>query len=78
MGNLHPALIGRCYREFGFPPMFTVLRTFVHMLQIAAMVSIGFVLLSLLEGKYAKKLANLISHSILTRVERKAAARSRL
>ena len=78
MGDLHPALIGRSYREFGFPPMFTILRTFAHMLQIAAMVSVGFALLSLLEGKYAKKLANLISGSILTRVERKAAARSRL
>jgi len=78
MGNLHPALIGRCYREFGFPPMFTILHTFVHLLQIAAMVSVGFALLSLLEGEHAKKLANLISGSILTRVERKAAARSRL
>jgi hypothetical protein len=78
MGNLQPTLIGRCYRKSGFPPMFTILRTFVHMLQIAAMVSAGFVLLSLLEGKYTKKLANLISRGILTRVERKAAARSRL
>jgi hypothetical protein len=48
------------------------------MFQIAAMVGVGFALLSLLEGKHAKKLAKLISRSILAGPERKAAARSRL
>jgi hypothetical protein len=48
------------------------------MFQIAAMVGVGFALLSLLESKYAKKLAKLISRSILGRPQRKAAARSRL
>jgi hypothetical protein len=58
--------------------MITILQSFVHMLQIAAMVGVGFALLSLLEGKYVKKLAKLISRNILARPQRKAAARSRL
>jgi hypothetical protein len=58
--------------------MITILHSFVHMLQIAAMVGVGFAVLSLLEGKYAKKLAKLIFRSILARPQRKAAARSRL
>jgi hypothetical protein len=48
------------------------------MLQVAAMVSVGFGLLSLLEGDYAKKFANLISRRVLALPRRKAAARSRL
>jgi hypothetical protein len=58
--------------------MFTILRTFVHMLQIAAMVSVGFALFSLVEGGHTKKLANLVFRRILARPQRKAAARSRL
>jgi hypothetical protein len=58
--------------------MFMVLRSFVHMLQIAAMVCVGFALLSLLESDYTKKLANLIFHRTVARPQRKAAARSRL
>jgi hypothetical protein len=56
--------------------MVTMLRTFFHMLQVAAMVSVGFALLSLLEGGYAKKLTNLISRSIVIRPQRKAPAQS--
>jgi hypothetical protein len=55
--------------------MVTILRAFLHMLQVAAMVGVGFVLLSLLEGEYKKDLANLISRSILRRALRKSAAR---
>jgi hypothetical protein len=58
--------------------MVTLLQSFLHMLQTAAMVGVGFALLSLLEGKYAKKVAKLISRSIVARPQRKAAARSRL
>jgi len=55
--------------------MLTILRSFVHMLQIAAMVGVGFALLSLLEGKSAKRLANLMSRRILARPQRNSAAR---
>ena len=64
--------------QFGFLTMVTILRTSFHMLQVAAMVCGGFILLSLLEGGYRKKLAKLISRSDLARPERKAAVRSRL
>jgi hypothetical protein len=52
--------------------MFTLLRAFVHMLQIAAMVCVGFAVLALLEGEYAKKLRNLISRHVLAPPWRKA------
>jgi hypothetical protein len=56
--------------------MVTILRSLVHMLQVAAMVCVGFSLLSLVEGDHAKKLAKLISRRIQERTERKATARS--
>jgi hypothetical protein len=56
--------------------MVTILRTLVHMLQVAAMVCFGFALLSLLESEYAKKLPKLISRRIHEQPDEKAAARS--
>ena len=56
--------------------MAMIVRSGVHMLQVAAMVGVGFGLLSLLEGDYAKKLATLISRRILARLQRKVTARS--
>jgi hypothetical protein len=56
--------------------MVTILRSFVHMLQVAAMVCVGFALLSLLESEYAKKLPKLISRRIQERTDGKAAAQS--
>ena len=53
--------------------MATIVRSGVHMLQVAAMVGVGFGLLSLLEGDYAKKFATLISRRILAGRWRKAA-----
>jgi hypothetical protein len=64
--------------ESSVSPMVTILRPFLHMLQVAGMVGVGFALLSLLEAEYTKKLANLISGSILARPRRKTAERSRL
>jgi hypothetical protein len=43
------------------------------MLQVAAMVGVGFGLLSLLEGDYAKKVRGLISRRVLAGRWRKAA-----
>jgi len=62
--------------ESSFQIMVTIFRTFFHMLQVAAMVSVGFALLSLLESGYVKKLTTLISRSIMARPQRKAPAQS--
>jgi hypothetical protein len=56
--------------------MATIVRSGVHMLQVAAMVGVGFGFLALLEGDYAKKFASLISRRILARLQRKVTARS--
>jgi hypothetical protein len=53
--------------------MFSLFRAFVHMLQIAAMVCVGFGALALLEGEYAKKVRDLISRRVLAVRWRKAA-----
>jgi hypothetical protein len=58
--------------------MVTILHTGLRMLQVSAMVCVGFGLLSLLEGDYAKKFANLISRRVLAVPRRKAAARSQV
>jgi hypothetical protein len=56
--------------------MGTILRSGVHMLQVAAMVCLGFALLSLLESEHTKKLMKLISRRILERHQREDTARS--
>jgi hypothetical protein len=56
--------------------MVTILRSGVHMLQVAAMVCLGFGLLSLLESDLIKRIIKLISRRILARHEREDTARS--
>jgi hypothetical protein len=56
--------------------MGTILRSGVHMLQVAAMVCLGFALLSLLESDLIKKSMKLISRRILERHQGEDTARS--
>jgi hypothetical protein len=56
--------------------MGTILRSGVHMLQVTAMVCLGFGLLSLLESEQTKKLMKLISRRILARPQQEDTARS--